>query len=246
MSTLSQPAPADARPLGSYKYYDLLLSVFIVALLISNLVGQKFCQIGPWVVSGANLLFPITYVFGDIFTEVYGYAGSRKAIWLGFFSNGLLAIMSVVVVALPPDPAWKGQEHFEYVFGIIPRLVIGSLVAYWCGEFANSYTLAKMKLWTKGKMLWTRTVGSTVVGQFVDTAVLYTVAFSFTNPWSTLAKWFAFGYTFKVAWEVLATPLTYLVVGFLKRQEGLDTFDYKTNFSPFHLRADSAGADRIS
>jgi uncharacterized integral membrane protein (TIGR00697 family) len=235
MSALDQPVPAQTRALGSYKYYDLLLSIFIVVLLISNLVGQKLCSIGPFNVSGANLLFPITYVFGDIFTEVYGYAASRKAIWLGFFSNALLAIMSVIVVKLPPAPGWPNQDAFAIVFYTIPRLVVASLIAYWCGEFANSYTLAKMKLWTKGRMLWTRTVGSTVVGQFVDTLVLDIVAFSITTPWMTLARLFASSYGFKVAWEVLATPLTYAVVGFLKRAEGIDTYDYKTDFSPFHL-----------
>src|SRR5258708_27064166 len=139
MSTLSQPVAAEARPLGSYKYYDLLLSVFIVVLLISNLVGQKVCKIGPFNVSGANLLFPITYVFGDVFTEVYGYAASRKAIWLGFFSNGLLAVMSMLVVWLPPADGWPNQGAFAIVFTQIPRLVVASLIAYWCGEFANSY-----------------------------------------------------------------------------------------------------------
>jgi uncharacterized integral membrane protein (TIGR00697 family) len=232
-----QPAPQAARSLGSYRFYDVLLSVFIVVLLISNLVGQKVCKIGPFNVSGANLLFPITYVFGDVFTEVYGYAASRKAIWLGFFSNGLLALMSVLVVWLPPADGWPNQGAFAIVFTQIPRLVVASLIAYWCGEFANSYVLAKMKLWTSGRMLWTRTVGSTVVGQFVDTLVLDLIAFSFTLPWSGVAKLFAASYAFKVIWEVLATPLTYAIVGFLKRSEGIDTFDYKTNFNPFHLRA---------
>jgi len=235
--TSEHPAPQAARSLGSYRFYDLLLSVFIVVLLISNLVGQKVCKIGPFNVSGANLLFPITYVFGDVFTEVYGYAASRKAIWLGFFSNGLLALMSMLVVWLPPADGWPNQGAFAIVFTQIPRLVVASPIAYWCGEFANSYVLAKMKLWTSGRMLWTRTVGSTVVGQLVDTLVLDLIAFSFTLPWIGLAKLFAASYAFKVIWEVLATPLTYAIVGFLKRSEGIDAFDYKTNFSPFHLSA---------
>ena len=155
--TSDKPAAVQARDLRTYSHFDLLLSIFLVVLLISNLVGQKLCQIGPFVVSGANLLFPITYIFGDVFTEVYGYAASRRAIWLGFLANGLLAIMGLITVWLPPAPGWPHQQAFATVFYQIPRLIIASLIAYWCGEFAISYTLARMKLWTSGKMLWTRT-----------------------------------------------------------------------------------------
>src|SRR5258706_7223299 len=195
-----QPVPQAARALGSYRYYDLLLSIFIVVLLISNLVGQKLCKIGPFALSGANLLFPINYVFGDIFTEVYGYAASRKAIWLGFFSNGLLALMSMLTVWLPPDPDWAkgpGQAAFALVFTQIPRIVLASLVAYWCGEFANSSAMARMKIWTKGKMLWTRTIGSTVVGQVVDTLVLDFIAFSFTTTWRSMGRLIRVSYLLK-------------------------------------------------
>jgi uncharacterized integral membrane protein (TIGR00697 family) len=234
----------QARDLRTYKHFDLLLSIFLVVLLISNLVGQKLCAIyvpgisriiGPFIVSGANLLFPITYIFGDVFTEVYGYAASRRAIWLGFLANGLLAFMGMLTVWLPPAPGWKNQEAFATVFGQIPLLVLASLIAYWCGEFANSFTLAKMKLFTSGKHLWTRTVGSTVVGQFVDTVLLYTIAFSATTAPSTLVKGIFSAYLFKVVYEVLATPLTYAVVAFLKRSEGLDAFDYHSDFNPFHV-----------
>ncbi len=225
----------QARDLRTYKHFDLLLSIFLVVLLISNLVGQKLCAIGPFVVSGANLLFPITYIFGDVFTEVYGYAASRRAIWLGFLANGLLAFMGMLTVWLPPAPGWRNQEAFATVFGQIPLLVVASLIAYWCGEFANSFTLAKMKLFTSGKHLWTRTVGSTVVGQFVDTVLLYSIAFSATTAPSTLVKGIFSAYLFKVVYEVLATPLTYAVVAFLKRSEGLDAFDYHSDFNPFHV-----------
>ncbi len=229
-----KPAAAQARDLRTYRHFDLLLAVFIVVLLISNLVGQKICQIGPFVISGAQLLFPITYIFGDVFTEVYGYAASRRAIWIGFLSNTLLAVMGLITVWLPPAPGWPNQQAFATVFYQIPRLIVASLVAYWCGEFTNSFTLAKMKLWTGGRMLWTRTVGSTVTGQFVDTVILVLIGFAGTAPASTLVKLAASAYFGKVAYEVAATPVTYAVVGFLKRSEGLDAFDYKSDFNPFH------------
>ena len=235
-----QPVPQTARPLGSYRYYDLLLAIFIVCLLISNLVAQKVCRIGPFNVGGGNLLFPVTYVFGDVFTEVYGYAASRKAIWIGFFANGLMALMCAIIIWLPASPDWLAknpdvQKAFETVFGQVPRIVVASLVAYWCGEFANSFAMAKMKIWTKGRMLWSRTIGSTVVGQFVDTLVFDVIAFGGSMPWSGVANLFGFSYSFKVLWEVLATPFTYAVVNFLKRSEGIDTYDYKTDFNPFHV-----------
>src|SRR5207237_2809388 len=168
----------DTR-LSSFRYYDLLVHIFVVILLISNLVGQKICVI-PFIhffghvprVSGAQLLFPITYIFGDIFTEVYGYGASRRAIWIGFFANILLTLVGVFVVWFPAAPEWTNQKAFESVFYVVPRFVIASLVAFWLGEFTNSYTLAKMKLWTNGKWLWTRFVVSTVTGRCVDNATV--------------------------------------------------------------------------
>ena len=216
-----------------FKYYDLLASIFIVVLLISNLVGQKICAIGPARISGAQLLFPITYIFGDIFTEVYGYGGSRRIIWIGFLANALMAGLGNLIVALPAAPEWGNQQAFATVFHQVPRLVIASLIAYWCGEFANSFTLAKMKLFTKGRYLWTRTVGSTVVGQAVDTVLINLIAFTGTVTTPGVVKLILWGYLFKVGYEVVATPLTYAIVGFLKRTEGMDAFDYKTRFTPF-------------
>ena len=230
-----KPAAVQARDLRTYRHFDILLAIFIVVLLVSNLVGQKLVAIGPAVLSGAQILFPITYIFGDVFTEVYGYAASRRAIWLGFMANGLLAVMGLITVWLPPAPGWNNQEAFRTVFYQIPRLIVASLIAYWCGEFANSFTLAKMKLWTKGRMLWTRTVGSTVAGQFVDTVLLYAIAFTGTAPLRTLGKGVVSAYVFKVLYEVAATPVTYAVVGFLKRSEGLDAFDFKSSFNPFRF-----------
>jgi uncharacterized integral membrane protein (TIGR00697 family) len=216
-----------------YRFLDLLTTTFIVVLLISNLVGQKICAFGPFRVSGAQLLFPITYIFGDVFTEVYGYGASRRAIWFGFFASALMAVMGVIVVALPAAPGWPNQSAFATVFSFVPRLVVASLIAFWCGEFANSYVLAKMKIVTSGRYLWTRTVGSTVVGQGVDTVVLMVVAFAGSLSAGLILNLILSGYVFKVVYEVLATPLTYAVVNFLKRREGVDSFDYSTNFNPF-------------
>jgi uncharacterized integral membrane protein (TIGR00697 family) len=232
---------APHRPYREFRYYDWLLSTFIVVLLISNLVGQKICAFGPFRISGAQLLFPLTYIYGDVFTEVYGYGASRRAIWLGFFASGLMAAMGALTVALPPAPDWPNQAAFATVFGVVPRLVFASLLAFWCGEFTNSYVMARMKLVTRGRHLWTRTVGSTVAGQAVDTVVIMVVAFAGTIHWATIANLIVSGYLGKVLYEVLATPLTYIVVNTLKRREGLDTFDYATNFNPF-----AAGTEKPS
>jgi queuosine precursor transporter len=223
------------RDLRTFRHYDVLISVFVAVLLISNLVGQKIAAVGWFRISGAQLLFPITYIFGDIFTEVYGYGASRRAIWLGFFASMLMAVMALITVALPPAPDWPNQEAFKTVFYTVPRLIVASLIAYWAGEFANSYTLAKMKIFTGGKYLWTRTVGSTVVGQGVDTIIIMILGFAGTVGWSDIGKLIISGYLGKVAYEVLMTPATYAVVGWLKRKEQVDTFDRDTDFSPFHI-----------
>jgi uncharacterized integral membrane protein (TIGR00697 family) len=223
------PAPPDR----TYKHLDTLTLIFVVVLLISNLVAQKICKIGPLTLSGAELLFPITYIFGDIFTEVYGYAASRRAIWIGFFASALLSVMGAIVVALPPAPGWHNQTAFATVFGFIPRLVIASLIAYWAGEFTNSFTLAKMKLLTRGRWLWTRTVGSTITGQAVDTATVVLIAFWGKAPRMTLLALIASAYVTKVIYEILATPLTYAVVGWLKKTEHSDAFDTHSSFNPF-------------
>ena len=219
----------------NFRYLDSLTVGFVTVLLISNLIGPKVCQIGPFQISGAEFLFPITYICGDIFTEVYGYAASRRAIWLGFFGMGLLALMGQLAVALPPAPDWPNQQAFATVFGLVPRFGIASLIAYFAGEFTNSYTLAKLKLLTQGRFLWTRTIGSTITGQFVDTTVIIFIAFWGVRSFPQLLIMIASSYSVKVAYEVLATPLTYLVVHWLKRSEGVDTFDRGTNFTPFAL-----------
>jgi hypothetical protein len=217
-----------------YRYYDLLVHAFVVILLISNLVGVKITAIGPFRISGAQLFFPITYIFGDIFTEVYGYGSSRRAIWIGFFASATLAAMGLVAVWLPPAPGWQGQAAFAAVFNFVPRLIGASLVAFWCGEFTNSFVMAKMKVMTKGRYLWTRTVGSTVAGQAVDTLVVMVLAFGGSLSAGLIANLIVSGYLGKVLYEVAATPLTYWVVNFLKQREGVDAFDAGTDFNPFH------------
>src|SRR6201999_1276493 len=201
-----------------FRYLDTLTIVFVVVLVISNLVGPKMCQVGPFKLSGAELLFPITYIFGDVFTEVYGYAASRRAIWMGFLAMGLLSVFGEIAVALPPAPDWHNQQAFATVFGLVPRFAVASLVAYWAGEFTNSYTLAKLKLLTKGRWLWTRTIGSTVTGQAVDTATVVLIAF-WGTPWRTIGSVIFWSYVTKVIYETLATPATYAVVGWLKVAE---------------------------
>ncbi len=228
--------------LRDFRYYDICVHIFVVILLISNLVAAKIIQVGPFQISGALLLFPLTYIFGDIFTEVYGYSGSRRAIWIGFFASTLLAVLAKIIVVLPPAPEFLHQEAYAIVFDAVPRAILGSLAAFWAGEFTNSYVLAKMKLYTGGKYLWTRTVGSTVVGQAVDTTIVITIIFAGNASWGTIANLIVSGYLAKVAYEALMTPVTYLVVDALKRAEGIDIFDVATDFNPFS----KAKADEVA
>jgi uncharacterized integral membrane protein (TIGR00697 family) len=235
-----------------FRYLDALTTAFVVILLVANLVAQKVFRVGPFHLggslyfpaistSGAMVLFPITYIFGDVFTEVYGYAASRRAIWLGFFGTALLYAVSALVIALPPDPEFRNQQAFITVFGILPRILAASLIAFWAGEFANSYTMAKLKLITRGRWLWTRTVGSTVVGQAVDTTLVILITFAGTFTPHKMVEIIITGYLLKVAYEVAATPVTYLVVNWLKRAEHSDAFDAHTNFSPFRFAGEKAG-----
>jgi queuosine precursor transporter len=230
-------------PSRSYKYLDILTTAFVVILLVSNLVAQKICMIGPFAVSGAVLLFPITYIFGDVFTEIYGFAASRRAIWLGFFGTALLYLMGYITIALPAAPGWHNQQAFATVFGFIPRILAASLIAFWTGEFANSYTMARLKLFTNGRKLWTRTIGSTIVGQAVDTALVITLTFAGVVPATTILNMIATGYALKVGYEVLATPVTYLVIHWLKAAEQADAFDRGQNFNPFSLSQKDISGD---
>lgn len=245
---MTEPAPTHPRP--AYRYYDMLMAGFVTVLLCSNLIGPgKTCQfnlpfsvpiIGTALVFGAgNIFFPISYIFGDVLTEVYGYARARKVIWTGFISMLFATLMSFIVIRLPvaPDEPFNKviQPALETVFGNTWRIVAGSILAFWAGDFANSYVLAKMKILTRGRYLWTRTIGSTMVGQAVDSMIFYPVAF--LGVWSaeTMVRVVIFNWAFKVGVEVLATPLTYAVVGFLKRAEHEDFYDRGTDFTPFSL-----------
>lgn len=239
MRSVLERLTARDRRLAGFRHYELLVHAYVVILLVSNLVGQKLSAFGPFRVSGAQLLFPLTYIFSDIFTEVYGYAGSRRAIWIAFFANALMALMGVFMVAVPAAPEWPAthQEAFRVVFGAVPRMIAASLVAFWAGEFVNSYIMARMKVWTGGRWLWTRTVGSTVAGQTIDSLLVTAVFYWGTVPWTTVLVAAGSGYLFKVAYEALMTPVTYAVVGFLKRSEGVDLYDEGTDFNPFRRDA---------
>lgn len=230
------PAPSLLEADRRFKYLDPFITMFVVILLISNLIARKFFDIGPFTVSAAQLAFPLTYIFGDIFTEVYGYSASRRAIWYGFFAAGILALMGYLAVIIPASPDFKDEAAFETIFKPVGRIVAASLLAYWCGEFANSFTMAKMKLLTKGDHLWTRTIGSTIVGQAVDTTVVICIVF-YDQPLHTIVSLIWSGYVIKVLYEAAMTPVTYLIVNKLKKAEGVDFFDNKTNFSPFALGA---------
>jgi queuosine precursor transporter len=224
----------EGRPL---RYYDFVMAAFVAVLLLSNIIGAaKLSQIEGYVFGAGILFFPISYVLGDVLTEVYGYARARRVIWAGFGALLFMAFMSWAVVSMPPAPGWGGQAAYEEVFGQVPRIVLASITAFWAGEFVNSYVLARMKMWTRGKMLWTRTIGSTVVGQGVDSLIFYPVAFY--GIWSNeqLVAVMLTNWALKVVWEALLTPVTYMVVGALKRREGMDLFDEDTDFTPFRAR----------
>jgi queuosine precursor transporter len=228
----------------NYRYYDLILGAYVCVLLCANLIGPaKVSQISlPFIGTrpflAGVLFFPISYAFGDILTEVYGYARDRRAVWSGFAALAFAAFMAWVVVHLPVAPKWRAhQAAVEEIFGNTPRIAGASIIAFWCGSFVNSYVLAKMKIWSKGRWLWTRLIGSTLCGELVDTSLFYTIAF--VGIWSNadLLALGAIQYVLKSLWEVLATPLTYRIVAFLKRAEHQDYYDRDTNFTPFSLQA---------
>ena len=238
-----------------FRYFDYVMAGFVAILLLSNLIGAaKLSTMGGFTFGAGILFFPVSYVIGDVLTEVYGYANARRCIWAGFVAMLFMAFMSFVVVAMPPLDGWQCaasqapllsdvldgsppgavcQLTYESVFGITWRIVIASMLAFWAGEFVNSFVLAKMKIWTKGKLLWTRTIGSTIFGQAMDSAIFYPVAF--LGVWETkdvitvmITNW-----ALKVGWEAVLTPVTYVVVGWLKDREGVDVYDEGTEFSPF-------------
>jgi len=233
---------ADAIAGRQLRYYDLAMAAFAVILICSNLIGAgKPAQLDlpGWgtVTFGAGILFfPLSYVLGDVLTEVYGFARARRVVWVGFAASIFAATMSFVVVALPPDPTWKGQSALAEVFGQVPRIFIASIIAFWAGEMANAFVLARLKLLTRGKLLWTRTIGSTVVGQGVDSLIFYPLAFAGLWETSLVIQVLLTNYVLKVVWEILLTPVTYRVVAWFKAVEGLDVFDTGTDFTPFKTR----------
>ena len=228
----------------SYRYFDFVMASFVAAYLCSNLIGPaKAAQFDlPWlgqVTFGAGVLFfPISYIFGDILTEVYGYARARRVIWMGFAAMIFASFMAWVVVHLPPSPGWPHQQAYEVAFGSTWRIVAASLIAFFCGEFVNSFVLAKMKVWMAGRRLWMRTIGSTLFGEGVDSMLFYPLAFYGAGiiPDALLPKLMLSQFVVKVGVEVVFTPVTYRVVGWLKRVEHEDYYDRHTNFSPFALK----------
>jgi hypothetical protein len=231
----------DAAALGQeqLRSFDLVMAAFVTILLLSNVLGAgkvatvDLPGIGAWPFGAGILFFPVSYVLGDVLTEVYGYARARRCIWVGFAALLFMAFMAAVVVALPPAPDWRGQAAYEAVFGQVPRIVFASMIAFWAGEFANSFVLSRMKLWTGGRHLWTRTIGSTIVGQGIDSLIFYPLAFWGVWTGDVLVTVLATQFALKVAWEALLTPVTYAVVGWLKRREGVDVYDRGTEFTPF-------------
>lgn len=227
------PAAPTAHPPRAYRYYDLLMVAFVTVLICSNFIAAgKVARLGSFKFGAGVVFFPLSYLFGDILTEVYGYARSRKVIWAGFTALIFSTIMASVIVGLPPADDWKGQEAWELAFGNTWRIVIASLTAYLVGEWVNSVVLAKMKVWTGGSHLWSRTIGSTIAGEAVDSAIFYPLAFLGVWPNSLVVTVMLSNYVLKVLTEVVLTPVTYQVVGFLKRAENEDYFDIGTNFSP--------------
>lgn len=232
-----QKIDADALGGRPLRYFDFVMAAFVVILLLSNLIGAaKLSTLGGVTFGAGILFFPLGYVIGDVLTEVYGYARARRCVWAGFVAMLFMALMSWVVVALPPAPGWPGQDAYESVFGNTWRIVFASLIAFWAGEFANSFVLARMKVLTQGRHLWMRTIGSTVVGQGVDSLLFYPLAFY--GQWSNaqVLTVMVTNWAMKVGWEALLTPITYAVVNMLKRREGLDVYDQGTNFTPFRAR----------
>ena len=228
----------NARDVGrdGFRYFDIVMAAFVAILLLSNVIGAaKPAQLWGLTFGAGILFFPLSYLLGDVLTEVYGYGRTRRCVWVGFAAALFMAAMSWIVVTLPPQPGWTGQAAYEQVFGQVPRIVFASIVAFWAGEFVNAFVMARMKLATQGRHLWSRTIGSTVVGQAVDSALFYPLAFLFADGWTPdlVAKVALMNWGLKVLWEVLLTPVTYAVIGFLKRREGVDVFDQGTDFSPF-------------
>lgn len=218
-----------------YKHLDIITTAFAVVLILSNITSAKIASLGWLSFDGGTILFPLAYIFGDILTEVYGYAKARRVIWIGFTMNVLMVATFWVVGKLPQDMMWGMQDSWDNILGVVWRIVLGSLVAYLVGEFVNSYLLAKLKIKTKGKMLWLRTIVSTIVGQFLDTTIFLLIAFAGILPWDLIGIIWLTNYIFKIGVEVLLLPITYKVVAWLKKKEEVDMYDTETDFNPIKL-----------
>lgn len=221
----------------AFKHLDTITALFVTVLLISNVASTKIVAFGPLTFDGGTILFPLSYIFGDILTEVYGYSRSRKVIWLGFIAAMLMSVTFIIVGALPPAADWPHQDAFNQILGLTPRIVLASLIAYFAGEFSNSFTLAKLKIVTNGQQLWLRTIGSTLLGQVVDTTLFILIAFAGVEGFSSSLLWtlIVSNYLFKCGVEILFTPVTYWLTGWLKQQEHEDYYDRETNFNPFRF-----------
>ncbi|MEL6222408.1 MAG: queuosine precursor transporter [Cyanobacteria bacterium J06626_14] len=219
----------------SFRHLDTITALFVAVLLISNITSTKILDFGAFTFDGGTLLFPLSYIFGDILTEVYGYGRSRKVIWLGFISALLLSVTLMIVGVLPPANDWPHQEAYDAILGLTPRIVLASLIAYVAGGFANAVVLAKLKILTHGQQLWVRTISSTLVGQGIDTLLFVAIAFWGVLPNELLVAIIISNYIFKCGVEVLFTPVTYWITGWLKQQEQEDYYDRETNFNPFQL-----------
>lgn len=248
-SAVGEPAGYTAQDMSEktprqFKYYDFVMAAYVCVLLCSNLIGPAKETTIPLAFGGSVtflagvLFFPISYIFGDILTEVYGYGRDRRVVWAGFAALAFASIMAAVVVHLPPSASSLAtQGAVEAIFGNTPRIVAASIIAFLCGTFVNSYVLAKMKIWTAGRWLWTRIVGSTLCGELVDSVLFYFVAFFGRMTLSHLIAIMFTQYALKSGWEIIATPLTYRIVAFLKKAENEDYYDINTNFTPFSLKA---------
>jgi uncharacterized integral membrane protein (TIGR00697 family) len=234
----------NTPPERQYRYYDFIMAAYVTVLLCSNLIGPAKAStltlplIGDVTFFAGVLFFPISYVFGDILTEVYGYARDRRVVWAGFFALAFAAFMTTVIVHLPPAAFWRDkQPAVEAMFGSTPRIVVASVTAFLSGSFVNSYVLAKMKLWTQGRWLWSRIIGSTLCGELVDSALFYTLAFAGVLARHDLITVMTTQYVLKSGWEIVIAPVTYRIVAFLKRAEREDYYDRGTNFTPFSLKS---------
>ena len=218
---------------GNFRYFDVIMALFVAVLLISNLASTKILSLWMFTFDGGTILFPLSYIFGDILTEVYGYQRSRKVIWTGFGAALLMSLVLWMVQELPPASDWGNQEAYESLLGFVPRIVLASLVAYFAGAFSNAFMMSKLKIKTKGRFLWVRTIGSTLVGEGIDTVIFCMIAFYGILPNELLISIIISNYIFKSGVEILFTPLTYRIVGFLKKRENVDVYDTGISYNPF-------------